>query len=78
MAAPELGPCVATLIDPVSGVATALPVNGHDIVLSSAVLAGLRDSSVTADIVVADGAQLGYIIRVSFDLTTGVGSIKIY
>lgn len=76
-AAAEMGAMTATMIDPVTGVATALPVSGHDITMRDSLLNGVRCAGITADIVVVDSQQQGYVIRVAFD-ASGTGTIKIY
>jgi hypothetical protein len=77
-AAEELGAFTATLIDPVSGVPMALPTSGRSIVLGASLLRDLQQAGVAASIVIADSQQLGYVMRLTFDAATGVGTIHVF
>jgi hypothetical protein len=74
----ELGAFSATLIDPWSGVPVSLPTNGREVVVPTNLLRALREAAASADIVVNDSQQLGYVMRVVFDPATGSGLIKVY
>jgi hypothetical protein len=75
----ECGQIVATLIDPVSCVPMALPVIGRSAIIPASVLNGLQAAGIpTAQIVMVDAAQQGYVIHVVIDLAAGTVTFNLY
>lgn len=74
----DLSSFTASMIDPVSGVAIPLVVSGREVVLSKDHLQGLAAAgALTADVVVADSGQLGYVLRVQIDAVTGQATLTL-
>lgn len=74
----EVGNAVATFVDQVSAVPVALPVNGSNVRIPASLLQALSQSSnPSASILITDAAQIGYVIRVDIDQSTGIATIRV-
>ena len=62
----DVGVCTATSIDGLTGLPVALPVNGNQITIPGALLQAIGNTPTkTANVVIADAFQVGYLLRIS-------------
>jgi hypothetical protein len=74
----EVGNAVATFVDTLSGVPVSLPVSGSLVRLPVSLLHALSQSpQPTANVLITDAAQVGYVIHISIDPQTGNATIRV-
>ena len=74
---PEVGTATGTFVDNVSAVPVALPVSGSQVRIPAALLQSLVGlTNPTATIVIADDAQVGYVIYVTV-FANGTATLRV-
>ena len=74
---PEVGTATATFVDSVTAVPTALPVSGSHVRIPAALMQTLVGLTIpTATILIADDAQVGYVIYVTVN-ANGTATVRV-